>query len=128
VRRLRLKLPRPSGKESRLDRANSETVFDGLRSGPRLWELKQWVGWNVRSRAGQSKNFKDTIAGKSEPNDPPTVQAPNSVLIDPSEPKVIGSSCGLGPTNAPALLTVPMVGDGKVVGATRVPACTETVP
>ena len=42
------------------------------------------------------------------------VQAPNTVLIDPSEPKVIGSSVGLGPTNTPALLTAPKVGDRKV--------------
>jgi hypothetical protein len=33
--------------------------------------------------------------------------------MDPSEPKVIGSSGGIGPPNTPALLTVPMVGDVK---------------
>jgi hypothetical protein len=39
-------------------------------------------------------------SGKSEPNDPPTVHAPNRVLIEPSERKVISSSVGLGSTNS----------------------------
>lgn len=128
MRRLSSELPDPP--ERNLDLIeHSETVFDGLRSGPRLWELMHWIGWIVWSRAGQSKNVK-----RHESLENRNLMAyqmsrlPTGVLIDPSERKVIGSSVGSGPTNTPALLTDPMVGDGKESEPREPGAWTETAP
>ena len=50
-----------------------------------------------------------TIAGKSEPNDPPTVQAPNSVLIDPSRSHRLVRRIQTDTLALP----IPIVGDGR---------------